>query len=122
MSNNRDKIRTVSFHASNKPHDLLFKRTFAEFPAVAKELMQVHLPEQLINSINLDNFELCNHEMFSPTSAARVADVVVKTSIKQSGEDAYLVFFVFEHQSSNDPLIAFRILQYIVRRSEEHTS
>ena len=113
MSKKGDKS-TFSFLETNKPHDLLFKRTFEEFPEVAKELIQAHIPEELMQQLDLNHFELCNKEMFSPIGATRVADVVVKTGIENTDAEVYLTFFIFEHQSSNDPLMAFRMLQYVV--------
>ena len=110
----KSENKTISFYESSKPHDLFFKRIFSEFPEVAKELMQSYLPTELTQHLDVAKFELCNHEMFSPTGASRIADVVVKTSIKNTDDNAYLVLFAFEHQSTNDPLMAFRILQYIM--------
>ena len=97
-------------------HDQFF-RTAMQDPRVAKEFLQTYLPEQIANLIDLNQLELQKRSRANAIRKEAVVDVLFKT--KLNNQDAY-VYLLLEHQSSPDPLMALRVIEYTVQIIREH--
>ena len=93
------------------PHDALFKLTFKEIENIAGELRSV-LPPELLEQLDLDSLELLPSSFIDEELSSRHSDLLYK--VKFAGADAWL-FVLFEHQSTADPMMPYRVLRYMVR-------
>ena len=101
---------------TNGPHDHIFKRAFESAEHAAAELRAVLSPA-LSRHVNWDSLrsEPCtfidadlNHQQADLLFSAKIAD------------HPAFIYILFEHQSSNDPLMPLRLLAYVVRILEHH--
>ena len=102
--------------AGGQPHDGLFRLVFSDPEHAGSELRSV-LPQDLAARIDLDGLVLQEGTFVDEVLRHRQTDVLFATTV--SGRDAYL-YVLIEHQSSPDPLMAFRMLVYMVRIWERH--
>lgn len=97
-------------------HDALFKATFSQVEHAAGEL-QVILPPALAAHIDFATLTLCPGSFVDPDLRQRYTDLLFSAEI--AGKKA-LLYILFEHQSTVDPLMLFRLLAYMVRIWEAH--
>jgi predicted transposase/invertase (TIGR01784 family) len=76
------------------------------------------LPEQLVKQLDLEALELEKGSFVDQKLRQRHSDLLFRTTLK-SGPDAWL-YLLFEHQSTPEALMPFRLLQYLVRIWEQH--
>ncbi|MFE6858948.1 Rpn family recombination-promoting nuclease/putative transposase [Nocardia sp. NPDC057668] len=100
----------------DKPHDALFRQMMSHPDAVAGELRAV-LPEEVAAQIDWTWMQPQSCSFVSAELRARFSDVLFAT--RWAGRDA-LVYVLLEHQRRSDPLMAFRMLAYVVRIWERH--
>ena len=93
------------------PNDKLLKATFSN-PDNARAFFQCHLPYGLSGAFEWDSLRLESSSFVDPQFAASESDLLF--SLKLKGSDAFL-YLLFEHQSSEDPRMALRLLSYILR-------
>jgi predicted transposase/invertase (TIGR01784 family) len=104
--------------ASNNPHDALFRNTFSKAEHAAAEL-RVVLPAALLQWVDLSTLALEPGSYVDSALTSCQSDLLFRVSLAgRSG----LVYLLFEHQSSIDELMPLRILKYVVRVLERHTS
>ncbi|RLB53583.1 MAG: hypothetical protein DRJ42_11600 [Deltaproteobacteria bacterium] len=92
-------------------HDKLFKRAFS-VPRHAAGLIRTMLPAALVARMDLSKLQLVPGSFVDRRLRHRHADLVFRVPI--DGKTAF-VYFLFEHQSKPDALMAFRLLTYIQR-------
>ncbi|KYG03912.1 hypothetical protein BE21_49445 [Sorangium cellulosum] len=97
-------------------HDALFKAAFSQVEHAAGELRQA-LPPELSSRINFADLRLCPGSFVDEALKERQSDLLFSTSM---GEARVLLYLLFEHQSTVEPLMAFRLLRYMVRIWEHH--
>lgn len=97
-------------------HDAFFQKMMSE-PKVARDFFKAHLPKKLLERIDLRRLALQPRIHIDDVGSSYIADLVCKTVIDE--KDAYL-YLAVEHQSYNDPMLAFRILKYIVHIMDKH--
>ena len=97
-------------------HDALFKSTFSQVEHAAGELQAV-LPPALSARIDFATLTLCPGNFVDPDLRQRYTDLLFSAEI--AGKKA-LLYVLFEHQSTVDPLMLFRLLAYMVRIWEAH--
>jgi len=102
----------------HQPHDKLLKATFS-IPENARGLFRPHLPPDLAAAIAWDSLKVESSSFVDPRFAASESDLLFRIRIGQS--DAYL-YLLLEHQSSEDPRMALRVMGYIVRIWERFAS
>ena len=91
-----------------KPHDELFKATLT--PQAARQLCKAVLPAEA--GVLFDQATLVREpETF--VEGALASDVLYRAEFTGGAEA--LVYVLFEHQSTVDPLMAYRVLRYMVR-------
>ena len=95
----------------NQPHDGLFKPAFFERKN-GLGLLRSLLPADVVAALDLRSFKRCSESFVDETLAQNHSDCLFQTRFR--GSDLYFYFLV-EHQSSQDPLMAFRLLRYLVK-------
>jgi predicted transposase/invertase (TIGR01784 family) len=93
------------------PHDALFKYVFRQPEHAASELRAI-FPSALSERLDWRSLHLQPSSFVDEELRGRHADLLF--SVRCEGLPAY-VYVLFEHQSTNDPLMAFRLLRYLVR-------
>ena len=100
----------------NGPHDALFRKTFSSVEHAAAELRAV-LPPALRSRIDLSKLQLAPGSYVDSDLAASQSDLLF--SVEMAGKPG-LLYLLFEHQSTVDDLMAFRVLKYVVRILDQH--
>lgn len=100
----------------HQPHDKFFKRNLKE-KKVAIDFLKMHLRPDIYKTVDIDSLQLTEKSFIVPELREIHSDVIYKCLIKNT--PGYL-FFLLEHQSTDDPLMAFRFLQTTVALSYEH--
>lgn len=103
--------------ALSQPHDKVFKRLLS-FISVAKDMMRQYLPDDLVSEINWSSVKLMSSEFIDYQLQKRVADVVYYARLRNNKGDIYCLF---EHQSTADPNMMQRIIQYTSHIMERHS-
>ncbi|WP_239395974.1 Rpn family recombination-promoting nuclease/putative transposase, partial [Frankia sp. CiP3] len=98
------------------PHDAVFRRILGT-PSNAASQLRATLPASLIARLDLDRLVLVPGSLIDATLRWRHTDLLF--TVPLDGRAAF-VYVLIEHQSSNDPLMAFRMLRYVVRVWDRH--
>lgn len=98
-------------------HDALFKATFSDVQHAASELRHV-LPPAL--AARLDFGTLANEPGSFVDGALKERHTDLLFSVRTVADDLVLLYLLFEHQSTVDRLMPFRLLRYMVRIWESH--
>lgn len=98
-----------------QPHDKLFKLTFGD-PVNTAALLRAELPKVLSAAIDWDS--LRPEQGSFVDSKFRSAQTDLLFSAKVSGRETML-YVLFEHQSTRDPRLVFRLLRYMSRIWED---
>ena len=93
------------------PHDALFKHTFSDPQHAAVELRAV-LPLALTRQMDLDHLRVESGSYVDEALSERHSDLLYSVPF---GARRALVYVLFEHQSTVDALMPFRMLRYLVR-------
>jgi len=93
------------------PNDKLLKATFSNTDN-ARAFFQSHLPSELAYAVDWTSLTLESSTFVDPQFAASESDLLFSLKLHQS--EAFL-YLLFEHQSSEDPRMALRLLSYILR-------
>ena len=97
------------------PHDHLFKAAMTDI-RVAREFFETYLPKDILERVDLNYLELSPNSYIDKALKGSASDVLYKTRI--DGKPAYLL--LLEHQSTPDPLMPFRLIQYMCRAWDNH--
>lgn len=100
----------------SNPHDKLFKASL-QYPDLAKEFIQTHLPETILKKINFNSIEISPNTFIDEELRLSESDVLLKCVM--DGEDGYL-YLLCEHQSTQDNLMPFRLLKYLIKIWDYH--
>ena len=109
MSHNKTKEIT-------NPHDQFFRTVMADI-RVSHEFLKLHLPKEICALIDFNELVLQPRSQVNAVRQESTVDLLFKTII--AGKEAYL-YLLLEHQSSPDPLMSFRVIQYTVNAISEH--
>jgi len=93
------------------PHDSVFRRIFG-VPANAASQLRAVLPPDLGGRLDLGRLAPVPGSFVDEALRWRHSDVLFTAPL--DGRDAF-VYVLVEHQSSDDPLMAFRVLRYVTR-------
>jgi len=99
----------------NNVHDALFKATFSQVEHAAGELQQM-LPPRLARLVDFKTLALCPGSFVDEVFKERHTDLLFSVFI--AGCKVF-VYVLFEHQSTVDLLMPFRLLRYMVRVWEQ---
>ena len=109
-------LKEIFEKSVNSPHNAAFMWAFKKIP-VAQGFFQTWLPESIRKHIDFDSLEITDGSYVDEKLRDRHSDIVYKTKIK--GRDAFL-YILFEHQSTPDPMMVFRLLCYMVNIWKEY--
>jgi predicted transposase YdaD len=98
---------------TNTPHDAVFKAVFEQPEHAAAELQHV-LSADLVAAIDWSSLALEPGSFVDEELADQHSDLLFSATATASQERVF-VYLLFEHQSSNDPKMALRLLSYMVR-------
>ncbi len=93
------------------PHDALFKSTF-EQPDVARSQLELVLPAAVRAHLDLATLEVQPGSFRDPELHQTHTDLLY--AVRTHGGEQAFVYVVFEHQSSFDATMPFRMLRYMV--------
>lgn len=93
------------------PHDALFKFTFSD-PDNAAGILRSVLPAAVADRIDFDTLRLEPGSFIDEALSGRHSDCLFAAWLADYEVRIYLLF---EHQSADDPLMALRLLEYLVR-------
>jgi predicted transposase YdaD len=94
----------------------VFRRIFG-VPANAASQLRAVLPPDLAGRLDLDQLTRVPASFVDEALKWRYSDLLFTAPL--DGRDAF-VYLLAEHQSSTDPLMAFRMLRYVTRIWDQH--
>ena len=97
--------------AEEQPHDTLFKETFSSLENAASHLRTV-FPKDLVQRVDWSSLTSVSTGFLIKELDTVQADVLLRARLVD-GRECY-IYVLFEHQSSEDAMMAFRILRYVV--------
>ncbi len=103
----------------HQAHDKLFKVTFSS-PANTAAFLRAELPAKVSTLIDWSSLALESASFIDSHFARSESDLLFSASLP-TGRPAYL-HLLFEHQTNFDPMLALRILRYMVRIFENASS
>ena len=98
------------------PHDGFFKHSLSDI-SVARDLLKSHLSPSITQRIQWDTLKLSNKNYTNEKLHQLHSDVVYTCQLDH--KSAY-IYVLIEQQTTPDPLLPFRFLQYNVLLLEEH--
>jgi len=98
------------------PHDAIF-RQFLTNPDVARDFMDIHLPEELRKCCDLNTLQLESGSFVESDLRQYFSDVLY--SLKTANGDGY-IYVLIEHQSRPDKHMAFRLMRYAIAAMQRH--
>ena len=93
------------------PHDKFFKDTFSN-PFVVRDFVENYLPEPILKMVDLSELEIQSGSHVDEELSELFSDILFRTKINQ--REGYL-YFLFEHKSYPDRMVALQLLTYMVR-------
>jgi predicted transposase/invertase (TIGR01784 family) len=102
------------------PHNNLFHYALSHAQA-ARDLMQTHLPVDLVAALDLDSLELQKDTFVDEELRESYSDLLYSVQfVDQDGQRGQgQVYLLLEHKSQSDPMTCFQLLRYIVRIWEQ---
>jgi predicted transposase/invertase (TIGR01784 family) len=94
------------------PHDRFFRDSFGR-PEIARNYLEEYLPDELRRLLDLNSLALQDSSFIDETMEEHQTDLLYQVQLKSGGR-AY-VYFLFEHKSYPDPLVALQLLRYMIR-------
>jgi len=96
----------------SNPHDRLFRFAFQDLD-IARDEIRAVLPPEFVAQLRLDALTIEQEHLPEPDLSERFCDVLYRVPAVD-GTDRF-VWLLLEHQSTDHPLMAFRLLEYMVR-------
>ncbi|MCR9192601.1 MAG: Rpn family recombination-promoting nuclease/putative transposase [Gammaproteobacteria bacterium] len=100
------------------PHDSFFKAALSN-PEVVREFLTTHLPESILKNLDFKSISICSNTFIDEELKLSASDVLLECSI--SDKKSY-IYLLCEHQSTQDELMSFRLLKYLIKIWEYHLS
>ena len=97
---------------SSTPHDALFTAVFGKPEHAAGALRSV-LPAAVAETLDWSTLAPCSGNFVDDLLRKRYGDVLFSIAWRGGGDA--LLYLLFEHQSTSDRWMAFRLLRYLVR-------
>lgn len=110
-------MKNKSSHAVPQAHDRFFKQMMSDM-RTAREFFVTHLPEDILNQIDLDRIEIQSGSYVNDLRKESIADMVFKTKLLDY-KDAF-IHLIVDHQSIPDELMPFRTLKYTCNFIDQH--
>lgn len=103
-----------------QPNDGLIRHTFGQIP-MAISFFQEYLPAEINSAVKWDEMKLLNSSFVDENLRQSESDLLyeVPWTDEAAGPEAkgtkLLIYILFEHQSTLDPLMHIRLLEYLCR-------
>jgi predicted transposase/invertase (TIGR01784 family) len=97
---------------SSNPHDALFRAIFGELEHARGALRSV-VPAAVAEALDWPTLANCSGSFIDPVLNGRHTDLLFSAAWHGGGEA--MIYVLYEHQSTSDDRMAFRILRYLVR-------
>ena len=97
-------------------HDKLFRASM-QYPEVAKEFLELHLPESILKQLDLNSIVVCPNSYIDEELQLLQSDVLLKAQI--SNQETYF-YILAEHQKQPDKLMPFRLIKYMIKIWDAH--
>ncbi len=94
------------------PHDRFFRESFGRIE-IAQNYLEEYLPSDVLNVLDLTDLQLQDGSFIDEEMQEHQTDLLYRTSLT-NGDVAHF-YFLFEHKSYPEPLIAMQLLRYMVR-------
>ena len=107
--------------AKHLPHDRFMRQNFERIPW-ARAYFEQNLPRALRSLVDLQTLALHPQSFVSDDLRLQTADVLfsVQTTRPQKRHTKAYMYILVEHLSTPDPMLAFRILKYMVAIWDHH--
>jgi predicted transposase/invertase (TIGR01784 family) len=102
------------------PHNNFFHYALSHVEA-ARDLIQTHLPADLVQDLDLDSLELQKDTFVDEDLRESYSDLLYSVRLAGAkGEPIEgQIYLLLEHKSQSDPMTCFQLLRYIVRIWEQ---
>ena len=100
-----------------RPHDKLFRTVFAD-PEESESILRIHLPPGLVSRLDWSSLALVETSFVDEALSESESDLLYTVQMRESGQPVYL-YLLFEHQSTPDKWMRFRLLKYMCRIWDE---
>ena len=100
-----------------KRHDDIIKKAF-EYPEMIRGFFDQHLPKEVKRVIKLDTIKVTKETFIEERLRKKACDILFEAEFAD-GRNGYL-YLIIEAQSSNDSLMAFRLLKYMIEICARH--
>jgi len=94
-------------------HDKLFQSVFSD-PVEASSFLQHYRPEKVVADLDWSTLKPVDKKYFTEIFGESESDLLLEVNRKGTGELNFL-YLLFEHQSTADKWMAFRLLKYSCR-------
>lgn len=94
------------------PHDRFFRESFGRLE-IARNYLEEYLPTEVSELLNLDVLALQQGSFVDEAMQTHHTDLIYQAALK-TGEPIF-VYFLFEHKSYPDKLVALQLLRYMVQ-------
>ncbi|MDM2970229.1 MULTISPECIES: Rpn family recombination-promoting nuclease/putative transposase [unclassified Citrobacter] len=101
---------------STTPHDAVFRQLLTQ-KAIARDFLQIHLPDTFLRICNLDSLTLESGSFVEDNLRASYSDILY--SLQTTHGPGY-VYALIEHQSKPDKFMAFRLMRYAIAAMQRH--
>ena len=98
----------------HQPHDKLFKATFSN-PVTAGAFLRHHLPVTLSRRLAWTSLHFLPGSFIDEQLRGSEADLLFSVKTQDTPQNGVFLYLLWEHQSSASPLMALRLLSYMVR-------
>ncbi len=98
------------------PHDKLFRASM-NHPEVARDFLTTHLPVEIRTKIDFNTIVLCPNTFVDEALKLSESDVLFNCMIE--GKEGF-IYILAEHQSTQDSLMPFRLMKYMVKIWDYH--
>jgi predicted transposase/invertase (TIGR01784 family) len=114
VQNGYNPLMTIS-----TAHDHFFRKSFGRVE-IARNYLEEYLPAEVMALLDLDTLSLEEDTFIDEEMQKHQADLLYQVRL-HNGQIAY-VYFLFEHKSYPDRLVALQLLRYMVRFWEQQVS
>jgi len=98
------------------PHDRFFRESFGRLD-IARNYLEEYLPPPVLALLDLDTLALQEGTFIDEAMQAHQTDLLYQVQL-QDGDTA-TIYFLFEHKSYPDPLVALQLLRYMVSQWQQ---
>lgn len=98
------------------PHDAVFRQMLTQ-KEVARDFLQIHLPEAFLNICDMDTLTLESGSFIEDDLHTSYSDILY--SLQTTHGPSY-VYALIEHQSKPDKFMAFRLMRYAIAAMQHH--